>query len=347
MRLARPLVATGVGLALADASVVTLALPELIVELDTTIEGVAAVLGVYAVVLAAALIPAERLRRQARLPAPWRRGFIVFAAAGLGCGLAGSLAALLLLPRAPGAWRGRRTRPRLRLPDRRRARPGAPLDRRRRARCRRRAGPGRGSHGAVRLARDLPRPGPRGRALRGGVSGFPGQAGGAGIATAGPRRGAEPAEHRERIELGPTIALALVSAALSAVLFLLVLLLVSGWSVSPLEAALVVAIVPVAALIGMRFRGDPRLRAIAGCALVGAGVLALAFFRRHRSHGRCSRRFWPGLGMGLALTSLVGPLLYEGDPTPRLPPCSRFATAGSRWRSCCWRRSPQRRSTAP
>ena len=95
MRLARPLVAIGVGLALADASVVTLALPDLIVELETTVEGVAAVLGVYTVVLAAALIPAERLRRQVGSRFLGAGGFMVFAAAGVGCGLVDSLAGLL------------------------------------------------------------------------------------------------------------------------------------------------------------------------------------------------------------------------------------------------------------
>jgi hypothetical protein len=119
---------------------------------------------------------------------------------------------------------------------------------------------------------------------------------------------------RERIELGPTIALGLVSAALSAVLFLLVLLLVSGWSLSPLEAALVVAIVPVSALIGMRVRGEERLRAIAGCALVGAGVLALAFLPSASAAWTVLPQVLAGLGMGLALTSLIGPLLPEETP---------------------------------
>ena len=85
------------GLALADASVVTLALPELIVELDTTVEGVAAVLGVYTLVLATALIPAERLRRLVGSTRLGVWGFIVFAAAGAGCGLVDSLTSLLVL----------------------------------------------------------------------------------------------------------------------------------------------------------------------------------------------------------------------------------------------------------
>ena len=47
MSVARLLLAIGVALALADASVVTLALPPVLVDLDTTVEGVAAVIGIY------------------------------------------------------------------------------------------------------------------------------------------------------------------------------------------------------------------------------------------------------------------------------------------------------------
>ena len=61
MRVRHLLITLAAGLALADASVVTLALPDLLVDLHTTVEGVAAVIGVYTVVLALALIPAEPL----------------------------------------------------------------------------------------------------------------------------------------------------------------------------------------------------------------------------------------------------------------------------------------------
>ena len=50
-------------LALADTAIVALALPPILLELDTDVAGVAAVLGVYAVVLAVALLPAERVGR--------------------------------------------------------------------------------------------------------------------------------------------------------------------------------------------------------------------------------------------------------------------------------------------
>src|SRR3954471_13744008 len=103
-RASRPLLAAGVALALADASVVTLALPPLLNELDTTVEGVAAVIGVYTLVLAAALIPAEALRRRVGTPTLGVAGFALFAAAGIACGAANDLP-VLLVARAAQALR--------------------------------------------------------------------------------------------------------------------------------------------------------------------------------------------------------------------------------------------------
>ena len=57
----RVLLLIAAGLALADASVVTLALPPVIAELDASIEQAAAVLGVYTLVLALALPLVVRL----------------------------------------------------------------------------------------------------------------------------------------------------------------------------------------------------------------------------------------------------------------------------------------------
>jgi MFS family permease len=303
----RAFVAVAVGLALADASVVTLALPELIVELDTTVEGVAAVLGVYTLVLAVALIPAERVRQLAGSARLGGWGFMLFAGAGAGCGVVDSLVPLLVLRgvQALGAaaglvagfaflTAGERGRERLWTAA---AVLGAA------------AGPALG--GVLTELFDW-----RAIFLVQAPIGLL-----AAVAFVGTRAPLEPAPAgpepavRERIEPGPAIALALVSAALSAVLFLLVLLLVSGWSLSPLEAALVVAIVPAAALVGMRIPGEPRTLATAGCALVGAGVLTLAFLPSASVAWTVLPQILAGLGMGLALTSLVGPLLPERTPT--------------------------------
>ena len=97
-------------------------------------------------------------------------------------------------------------------------------------------------------------------------------------------------------------------------LFLLVLLLVAGWNVSPLSAALAVTVIPLAALAGARLRGDPRTRAAAGCALVGGGVLALAWLPGASLWWTVIPQALAGVGMGLALTALGGHLLPERTP---------------------------------
>ena len=86
------LLALVVALALADSSIVTLALPPIIGELDASVEAAAAVLGVYTLVLAVAL---PLVRGPARLLACG--GSLLFALASLGCGLADSLTPLLVL----------------------------------------------------------------------------------------------------------------------------------------------------------------------------------------------------------------------------------------------------------
>ena len=60
----RIFIALAAGIALADASIVTLGLPSILVELNATVEGVALVLGVYTAVLALALLPAAWLCRR-------------------------------------------------------------------------------------------------------------------------------------------------------------------------------------------------------------------------------------------------------------------------------------------
>src|SRR5262245_50908270 len=81
------------GLVLADASVVTLALPPVIAELDASVEQAAAVLGVYTFVLAVALPLVVRL--PARTLA--LGGALVFGVASAGCGLTDSIEAMLVL----------------------------------------------------------------------------------------------------------------------------------------------------------------------------------------------------------------------------------------------------------
>jgi hypothetical protein len=293
------------GLALADASIVTLALPELLAELHTTVEGVAAVLGVYTVVLALALIPVERVQRSVGAPRMAAGGLVVFGSASVVAGLSSSLG-LLLAARGVQAVGGAAALVAafaLLEPE------GAAGDRGRRLWL-----------GAAVLAAAV------GPALGGVLTEafswraiFYVQAPVAALAAVAalrePTRDTTPTPHTAGgITLGPAVALALVSAALTAVLFLLVLLLVAGWDVTPLAAAATVTVIPAGALIGSRIPGQASARATAGCALVGAGVLALAFLPDAHVAWTFAPQAAAGLGMGLALPALGGDLLPERDP---------------------------------
>ena len=91
----RALLAIGVAMALADASVVTLALPPMLDDLDTTVEGVAAVIGVYTAMLAALLPVASWLRRYMSDAMLGAAGFGVLALAGALCSLPDGLPGML------------------------------------------------------------------------------------------------------------------------------------------------------------------------------------------------------------------------------------------------------------
>jgi hypothetical protein len=306
-RATRPLLAAGVALALADASVVTLALPPLLNELDTTVEGVAAVIGVYTLVLAAALIPAEMLRRRAGTAATGVAGFALFAAAGVGCGIAPDLATLLIARAAQAVGAAAALVAGFDAIGAGRAHParlwtaasvfGVAV------------GPALG--GAITQLLDW-------RAI------FLAQvpiAGAAAVASARRRLPGEAAPTDAtrppgRLDPGPAIALACVSAALTGVLFLLVLQLVAGWSLEPLAAAAAVSILPLAAVAGARItQTDERTRAAAGALLIGAGVLMLASVPGASVAWIVLPQILAGVGMGLSLQALAGGLLPERTAT--------------------------------
>src|SRR6185503_11327526 len=89
-----------------------------------------------------------------------------------------------------------------------------------------------------------------------------------------------PESDRDRPAVRPNVVLALLSAALTAALFLLVLLLVQGWGRSPAAAALTVSVVPLAALaarpLARLLRPTPEVEVGAGCFLVAGGLVGLA-----------------------------------------------------------------------
>ncbi len=307
MSVLRVLIAAGVALALADASVVTLALPPMLGDLDTTVEGVAAVIGVYTLVLAALLPLAAWLRRWAGDGVLGAAGFGVFALAGALCSLPGDLTAMLAFRalQAAGAaaalvaafallgggrlWTtaavfGTAVGPAL----------GGALTQAFdwRAIFLFQVAPAVAAAAAAsllarRIAVSAGAPPRRREASRDAtVAGRD--------ATAPPTHAARRAAHR----VGALVALAGVSAALTAVLFLLVLLLVAGWSLEPLAAAAAVSVLPVAAIAGARIprrgrgsrqcrlrarrRRRARARAAAGC---GSGLDRRAAGARRPRHG--------------------------------------------------------------
>ena len=301
----RLLLAAAAGLALADASIVTLALPRLLTELHATVEGVAAVIGVYTVVLAAALLPAERLRQNHGSRKLGAAALALFAAACVGCAAAGSLELLLAL----------------------------------------RALQALGAAGALVAAFDLLNAGSEdgpGRRLwaAAAVIGFASGPAIGGLLTqlfdwraifvaqvpvalaaaaaalreapTGPGGEADTAE--EPSTRAPMIALALLSAALTAVLFLLVLLLVAGWNEEPIAAALAVSVLPLSALATRNAEGNPRMLAATGCLLVAAGTLCLAFLPQASLAWTILPQALAGAGIGLALPRLAGQLLPERNP---------------------------------
>jgi hypothetical protein len=106
-----------------------------------------------------------------------------------------------------------------------------------------------------------------------------------------------------RPRLAPNLALALVSAALTAALFLLVLELVRGWGLSPLAAAAVLTVIPAATLVTAAVaRSAPEATglAAAGVILIAGGLAALALV----PSASIGWTFLPQalIGAGLALT---------------------------------------------
>jgi MFS family permease len=132
------------------------------------------------------------------------------------------------------------------------------------------------------------------------------------------RRGENLDTSPDRPHVLANLALALLSAALTAALFLLVLLLVDGWGDSPAVAALAVTAVPVAALAaGPLFRGmhaGTRSEAIAGSLLIAGGLIGLALLPSAKLAWTLAPQVLIGLGLGLSVDSLTSAALRDRVP---------------------------------
>jgi MFS family permease len=120
-----------------------------------------------------------------------------------------------------------------------------------------------------------------------------------------------------RPHLLANLALALVSAAIAGALFLLVLLLIEGWRLTPIGAAIVVSVMPLAALLGSRLDGlvpSARARAAAGAILVSGGLGGLALLPKAEVALTLPPQVMIGVGLALVLSALTETALSGRAP---------------------------------
>jgi MFS family permease len=303
--------AVSIAVAFADSSIVVLALPELFLELQTTIPRISWVVTAYnlAVVVGAfALVPLVRRVRPAWLALS---GLLVFLVASVLCAVSGSLETLVAGRVAQGI--GAALLLGVSLPllvvlsgDRRRAIAiwvGAGT-------IGTAVGPALG--GILTEAFDW-------RAI------FAVQAPLAAAAIAAAlhpaARELSPPVERGRAPLGSAAALVFTYAALVGALFLAVLLIVTVWDYGPLAGAAIVSALPLAALCARPL--SARLSGIAdvvgGSALLAAGLAALALLPASDPAYAVPALALAGVGLGLALPPLtraslarVGDLTHSG-----------------------------------
>ncbi|GAA3514501.1 hypothetical protein GCM10022234_06700 [Aeromicrobium panaciterrae] len=123
------------------------------------------------------------------------------------------------------------------------------------------------------------------------------------------RAAPETAPDRHRPAIRPNVTLALMSAALTAALFLLVLLLVQGWGRSPATAAMTVSVVPLAAVAAQPFarlfRPSAEVEIAVGCFLVAGGLVGLAIPPSSNLAWSIAPQVLVGLGLGLTVDRLT------------------------------------------
>ena len=293
------LLALAVGLVLADSSVVTLGLPDVLVEFDAAPPDVAWVLTGYNLVLALAALPAALLVRRASPSAVAGIGLVVFAAASLACALAPSLGVLVA------------------------------------ARCVQGLGGAAVACAALVLLEATTRSRLRGAAVWGSAGALGAAIGPAlgGLLTEGlswesiffvqvplalacllalrvlPALLVEP-PGETRPDVRHLTALACLGAGLTAALFLLVLLLIAGWRASPIAAALTVSVMPAAALAASRLA----LPVATGPVLLAGGLAALGLLPEAGEEWTIVPQVFVGVGLGVALGPITEAALHGRAP---------------------------------
>jgi predicted MFS family arabinose efflux permease len=309
-----------VALAFADASIVVLALPQLVDQFHTSISHVVWVIVAYNLALIAGSVAILLLRRQLASTGALVAGLIVFGLASLGCGASNSLAALVPLRCVQGVGGALVLCASLPL-FAGAARPGeSPLY--------------RWSAAAAIGAAIGPAAGGVLTELFSWRAIFFAQAPVAALAAvavlAGRPRVAEelppepsPETSRRRAVLDPVtanVALAFLSAGLIGALFLVVIELINGWLVTPIGAAAIVSTLPIATALAQRAVPGrfPVLSGAAGSVLLAAGLFCLSQLT-HRELGLVILALaLCGAGLGLGFLGLTAAALGgRGSATAR------------------------------
>ncbi len=305
--------ALAVGVVLADSSIVVLALPDIYRDLDTSVFGATWVLVSFNLVMALAAVPAAMVARRVGPGRAAAVGLAIFAGAGLACGLSDNLTTLLIARSIQALGGALAVTAALEL---------LPVT----VGSERRATAVWASAGATGAA--------LGPALGGIltqlvswqsifllqvpialVAAVP-------ILTVARHEMSTRVIEREvsrpgRPHLWANVALAMVSASIAAALFLLVLLLIEGWRLSPIGAAIVVSMMPAAAVVGARFGNrvpDPRARAAAGAILLAGGLGALALLPKAEVVLTLPPQILIGFGLSLVLSALTETALSGRAP---------------------------------
>jgi MFS family permease len=305
--------ALAVGLVLADSSVVVLALPQIYRELDASVAAVTWVLVSFNLVMALAAVPAAYLARRVGPGRAAAVGLAVFAGASLACALSAELSTLIAARCVQALGGAAAVTAVLELMP--------------------------ATVGSERRAAALwATAGATGAALGPAIGGlltelvswqsiFAVQVPVA-LAAAVPivavarheaATGLISTELRAtgRPHLLANLALAMVSAAIAGALFLLVLLLIEGWRLSPIGAAIVVSAMPLSALLGSRVGSwveSARARAAAGAILVSGGLGGLALLPKALVVLTLPPQVMIGIGLALVLSALTETALAGRAP---------------------------------
>jgi MFS family permease len=305
-----PLLAVTVALVLADSAVVTLALPDILRDLDTSVAQVAWVLISFNLVLGLVAVPTAMVMPVAQPRILSAVGIAVFAGSSASCAVAQSIEVLIA------------------------------------ARCVQALGGALALVGCLELLVEVygERRGIAAWISAGVIGTATGPVAGGLLTEAiaweaifvvqvpiavlavpaalavrdGPARRPDHVPVRHRPAVRPNLTLALMSAALTAALFLLVLLLVDGWRYSPATAALTVSVVPVAALaarpLARLLRPPSEVEVAVGCFLVAGGLVGFALLPSADLAWTIAPQALVGLGLGLTIDQLTIHAMHLREP---------------------------------